>query len=65
MSTVYLNGNFIPLEKAQVSVLDRGFTFADGVYEIIPVFSGKPFRLTRTPEQVAKQPGRNFAGTGL
>ena len=46
MTTVYLNGNFIPLEKAQVSVLDRGFTFADGVYEIIPVFSGKPFRLT-------------------
>ncbi len=46
MSTVYLNGNFIPLEKAQVSVLDRGFTFADGVYEIIPVFSGQPFRLT-------------------
>ena len=46
MSTVYLNGNFIPLEKAQVSVLDRGFTFADGVYEIVPVFSGQPFRLT-------------------
>ena len=46
MTTVYLNGDFIPLEKAQVSVLDRGFTFADGVYEIIPVFSGKPFRLT-------------------
>ena len=46
MSMVYLNGNFIPLEKAQVSVLDRGFTFADGVYEIIPVFSGQPFRLT-------------------
>ena len=46
MSMVYLNGNFIPLEKAQVSVLDRGFTFADGLYEIIPVFSGQPFRLT-------------------
>ena len=46
MSMVYLNGDFIPLEKAQVSVLDRGFTFADGVYEIIPVFSGQPFRLT-------------------
>ena len=47
MSMVYLNGDFIPLEKAQVSVLDRGFTFADGVYEIIPVFSGQPFRLTK------------------
>lgn len=45
MTTVYLNGNFIPLEQAQVPVLDRGFIFADGVYEVIPVFSGKPFRL--------------------
>ena len=38
MATVYLNGRFIPLEQATVSVLDRGFNFADGVYEIIPVF---------------------------
>ena len=45
MTTVYLNGNFIPLEQAQVPVLDRGFIFADGVYEVIPVFSGTPFRL--------------------
>ena len=45
MTMVYLNGNFIPLEQAQVPVLDRGFIFADGVYEVIPVFSGKPFRL--------------------
>lgn len=45
MTTVYLNGEFLPLEQAHVSVLDRGFTFADGVYEIIPVFSGSPFRL--------------------
>ena len=45
MTTVYLNGNFIPLDQAQVPVLDRGFIFADGVYEVIPVFSGKPFRL--------------------
>ena len=45
MTTVYLNGEFLPLEQAHVSVLDRGFMFADGVYEIIPVFSGSPFRL--------------------
>ena len=45
MTTAYLNGNFIPLEQARVSALDRGFTFADGVYEVIPVFSGAPFRL--------------------
>ena len=52
MTTAYLNGNFIPLAQAQVSVLDRGFTFADGVYEIIPVFSGKPFRLKEHLERL-------------
>ena len=35
----------MPLARAQVSALDRGFMFADGVYEVIPVFSGVPFRL--------------------
>lgn len=43
--TVYLNGNFMPLEQAQVPVLDRGFIFGDGVYELIPVYSHQPFRL--------------------
>ncbi len=42
---IYLNGNFLPLEQAQVSVLDRGFIFGDGVYEVIPVYSRRPFRL--------------------
>lgn len=45
MSTVYLNGQFMPLEDARVPVLDRGFIFGDGVYEVIPVYSGRPFRL--------------------
>ena len=45
--TVCLNGKFMPLEQARVPVLDRGFIFADGVYEVIPVFSGTPFRLTQ------------------
>jgi D-alanine transaminase len=43
--TVYLNGEFMPLEKATVPVLDRGFIFGDGVYEVIPVYSRHPFRL--------------------
>lgn len=43
--SVYLNGQFVPLAEARVSVLDRGFVFGDGVYELIPVYSGKPFRL--------------------
>ena len=41
---VYLNGEFLPLEEAKISVLDRGFMFADGVYEVIPVYSGQIFR---------------------
>jgi len=43
--SVYLNGAFMPVEEAQVSVLDRGFLFGDGVYEVIPVYAGKPLRL--------------------
>ena len=42
---VYLNGEFMPLEKAYIPVLDRGFIFGDGVYEVIPVYSRRPFRL--------------------
>ncbi len=42
---VFLNGQFLPLEDAKVSVLDRGFIFGDGVYEVVPVYSRVPFRL--------------------
>lgn len=45
MSTAYLNGVFLPLDQAQIPVLDRGFLFGDGVYEVIPVYGGKLFRL--------------------
>lgn len=41
----YLNGNFLPLTDAKISVLDRGFLFGDGVYEVIPVYGGHIFRL--------------------
>ena len=43
--TIYLNGAFMPIEEARISVLDRGFIFGDGVYEVIPVYSRRPFRL--------------------
>jgi D-alanine transaminase len=43
--TVYLNGKFLPIEEAAVPVLDRGFIFGDGVYEMIPVYSRHAFRL--------------------
>ena len=42
---IYLNGDFLRIEEARISVLDRGFIFGDGVYEVIPVYSRKPFRL--------------------
>lgn len=41
----YLNGQFLPLSEARISPLDRGFLYADGVYEFIPVYSRCPFRL--------------------
>ena len=42
---VFLNGKFMPVEEARVPVLDRGFIFGDGVYELIPVYSRVPFRM--------------------
>ena len=43
---VYLNGEFLPLSEARVPVLDRGFIFGDGIYDVAPVYGGRPFRLT-------------------
>ena len=44
MTIAYLNGEFQPLEDTRISPLDRGFLFADGVYEVIPVYAGRLFR---------------------
>lgn len=44
--TVYLNGQFMPIEEARIPVLDRGFIFGDGIYEVIPAYSRHVFRLT-------------------
>jgi len=43
--TVFLNGEFLPLAEAHISPLDRGFLFGDGVYEVIPAYAGKLFRI--------------------
>ena len=43
--TIFLNGHYMPIEEAKISVLDRGFIFGDGVYEVIPVYSRRAFRL--------------------
>lgn len=43
--TCYLNGEYLPLAQARISPLDRGFLYGDGVYEVMPVYGGRPFRL--------------------
>ena len=43
-SLCYLNGEYLPLSEAKVSVLDRGFVFGDGIYEVVPVYDKKLFR---------------------
>ncbi len=42
---VYLNGDYLPLAEAKISVLDRGFLFGDGIYEVIPAYKGRLFHL--------------------
>ncbi|MEO5703142.1 MAG: D-amino acid aminotransferase [Gammaproteobacteria bacterium] len=59
--TVYLNGKFLPLDQAFVSVLDRGFIFGDGVYEVIPVYGGHLFRLSEHLQRL----DRSLAGIRL
>lgn len=44
---VYLNGEFLPRNQAKVPVMERGFLFGDGVYEVLPSFGGKLFRLSQ------------------
>lgn len=59
--TVFLNGEFLKLADAKVSVLDRGFIFGDGVYELVPVYSKVPFRLD---EHLARLE-RSLAAVGI
>ena len=51
-SIVYLNGQYLPIDEAKISVLDRGFTFGDGIYEVIPVYNGHIFRLKEHIERL-------------
>jgi D-alanine transaminase len=54
----YLNGEYTPLNEARVSVLDRGFIFGDGIYEVVPVYSRRLFRfeehMSRLDRSLAK-----------
>lgn len=44
-SQVYLNGEFTRADEAKISVLDRGFIFGDGIYEVVPIYRGTAFRM--------------------
>jgi D-alanine transaminase len=57
----YLNGAFLPLREARISPLDRGFLYADGVYEVMPVYGGRPFRFSAHLERL----GRSLAGISM
>ncbi|MDE2253750.1 MAG: aminotransferase class IV [Betaproteobacteria bacterium] len=60
-SLCYLNGAFVPLDEARVSVLDRGFIFGDGVYEVVPAYARRPFR----PDAHLARLGRSLSAIGL
>lgn len=53
LETAYLNGVFLPLAEASVPVLDRGLLFADAVYEVIPVYAGRPYALAEHLQRLA------------
>ena len=52
--TVFLNDAFVAIEHARVPVLDRGFIFGDGIYEVVPVYGGRPFRITEHLARLAR-----------
>jgi len=55
--TCFLNGAYLPLAQARVSPLDRGFLFADGAYEVVPVHRGRPFRMRQHLERFDRSLG--------
>jgi D-alanine transaminase len=50
----FLNGEFVPLREARISPLDRGFLYSDGVYEVMPVYDGRPFRFEAHAERLTR-----------
>ena len=60
-SIVYLNGQYLRLADAKVSVLDRGFIFGDGIYEVVPFYKGVPFRM----EEHLARLERSLASIGI
>jgi D-alanine transaminase len=54
LPTCYLNGEYLPLAEARVSPLDRAFLFGDAVYEVVPVYAERPFRLREHLDRLAR-----------
>ena len=61
----YLNGEFTPLNQAKVSVMDRGFIFGDGIYEVVPVYAGKLFRFAEHMTRLERSLGELRMGNPL
>jgi D-alanine transaminase len=57
----YLNGDYLPLAEARISPLDRGFLYADAVYEVMPVYGGRPFRFAAHAARLS----RSLAGISM
>src|SRR5256885_10760790 len=57
----YLTGAYLPLTEARISPLDRGFLYADAVYELMPVYGGRAFRFAAHGERLT----RSLAGIGM
>jgi D-alanine transaminase len=57
----YLDGAYLPLAEARISPLDRGFLYADAVYEVMPVYRGRPFRFAAHTERLS----RSLAGISM
>jgi D-alanine transaminase len=54
----FLNGQFVPLSEARVSVLDRGFIFGDGIYEVVPVYGRRLFRFDEHVARLVRSLGK-------
>jgi D-alanine transaminase len=54
----YLNGKYVPVSQAHVSVLDRGFIFGDGIYEVVPVYGRKLFRFDEHMARLSRSLGK-------
>jgi D-alanine transaminase len=50
----YLNGRQLPVEDARISPFDRGFLYADGAYELMPIYAGRPFRFESHRERMTR-----------